>query len=292
MANRKLGLALGGGGAKGSAHLGVLRELERLGLEFDCISGTSIGAIVGAVAAAGYSAAEIERAFRSTTLRTILGLDPARWGLIGSDKLAEVLYELLGDRKIEDLPIPYAAVAVDLVTGNEIVLDHGSVVEAALASAAVPGVFPPRRTGDYILADGGIRNNLPIDVARRLGAERVVGVNLIGDFAGFSVDDPQQANLLSLRRWMPLTQLALAERAIGLMIAQLTLFQLRETPPDLLLTPDVSRISMADLNHLDDGVSAGVAAVTPYADELDALRRWRLGEEAGLQAPGQADAIV
>ena len=158
-------------------------------------------------------------------------------------------------------------------------------------SAAVPGVFPPRRTGEYILADGGIRNNLPIDVARRLGAERVVGVNLIGEFAAFSVDDPQHANFLSLRRWVPLTQLALAERAIGLMIQQLTLSRLRETPPDLLLTPDVSHISMANLNHLDDGIRAGVAAVAPYADELDALRRWRLGEETSLKGADQASAL-
>lgn len=289
MALRRLGLALGGGGGKGSAHLGVLHELERLGMVVDVISGTSIGAIVGAVAAAGYGAAEIERTFRETTLRRILGLDPARWGLIGSDKLADVLYKLLGDRQIEELPIAYAAVSVDLVTGHEVILEHGSVVEAALASAAVPGVFPPRRTGNYILADGGIRNNLPVDVARRLGAERVIGVNLLGEFATFSVDDPHHANILSLRRWVPLTQLALAERAIGLMIHQLTLFRLRESPPDLLLTPNVNTISMADLNHLDDGLAAGSAAVAPYADELDALRRWRLGEEtmlrAGLPAP-------
>ena len=287
---RKLGLSLGGGGGKGSAHLGVLHALEGLDLQFDTISGTSIGAIVGALTAAGYRAAAIEQAFRGTTLRSILGFDPARWGLIGSDKLAEALYELLGDRKIEELPVRYAAVAVDLVTGREMVLDHGSLVEAALASAAVPGIFPPRRVGEYILADGGICNNVPVDVARRLGAERVVAVNLIGAFAEFNVADPQQASLLSLRRWAPLTQLELAERAIGLMVEQLTVFRLRESPPDLLLTPDVSSISMADLNHLDDGIQAGVTAVAPYADELDALRRWRLGEAVGLKGADQTIA--
>ncbi|HYF63408.1 MAG TPA: patatin-like phospholipase family protein [Herpetosiphonaceae bacterium] len=283
---RKLGLVLGGGGAKGSAHLGVLQEIERLGMEFDLVCGTSIGALVGAIMAAGQRTAAIERAFRETTLRRILALDPARWGLIGSDRLAAVLTDLLGERTIEDLPLPYAAVAVDLVTGHEVVLERGSLVEAALASAAVPGVFPPRRNGDYILADGGIRNNLPIDVARRMGAERVVAVNLIGEFAEFSIADPRHARLFSLRRWAPITQLVLAERAIALMVEQLTAHRLRETPPDLLITPDVSTISMANLNLLDDGIAAGAAAVRPYRDELDALRRWRLGEDLALK-PGR-----
>ena len=282
MKQRKLGLVLGGGGAKGSAHLGVLRELERLEVRFDLICGTSIGALVGAVMAAGHSAAELEAAFRDTSLRRILALDPARWGLIGSDRLAEVLTQLLGDTRIEDLPIPYCAVAVDLVSGHEIVLDHGSLVEAALASSAVPGVFPPRRIESYILADGGIRNNLPVDVARRMGADRVIAVNLIGEFAEFQIDDPQHAKLFSLRRWIPITQLVLAERAIGLMVQQLTVHRLRESPPDLLLSPDVNSISMANLNLLDDGIQAGVAAVAAYTDELDALRRWRLGEDTTL----------
>ncbi len=283
MATRKLGLALGGGGGKGSAHIGVLRELERIGVEIDMISGTSIGSIVGAVYAAGYTAEQIERAFRDTTISRILSLDPASWGLIGSDRLATVLYDLLGDKKIEDLPKPYAAVAVDLITGHEIVLERGSVVEAALASSAVPGVFPPRRVEPYILADGGIRNNLPVDVARRLGADRVIAVNLIGEFDQFSVNDPQQMSRLSWRRWIPMTQLALAERAISVMVHQITLGRLRESPPDLLLSPDVNRISMADMLHLDDGLQAGINSIAPYLDEVDALRRWRLGEDLTLR---------
>lgn len=282
MTTRTLGLALGGGGGKGSAHLGVLRELERIGVEIDVVSGTSIGAIVGAVVAAGYTASEIERAFRDTTLRRILSLDPASWGLIGSDKVATVLYDLLGNTNIEDLPKPYAAVAVDLITGHEVVLERGSVVEAALASSAVPGVFPPRRVEPYILADGGIRNNLPVDVARRLGADRVIAVNLIGAFDQFSVNDPHKMSMFSWRRWVPLTQLALAERAISVMVHQITLGRLRESPPDLLLSPDVNRISMADMLHLDDGLQAGIDSIAPYLDEIDALRRWRLGEETTL----------
>ena len=277
-----LGLVLGGGGAKGSAHLGVLREFERLGIKPDLIAGTSIGAIIGAVAAAGYGATQIERVFRETTLRRLVSLDPARWGLLGSDRLAEVLYDLLGDIHIEDLPIPFATVSVDLVSGHEIVLDHGSVVEAILASSAVPGVFPPRRVGAYILADGGIRNNVPVNVARRMGAERVIAVNLIGDHEDFAVSDPNQASLISLRRWVPITQLALAERAISILVQQMTLERLRNDPPDLLLSPAVHSISMLALNQVDAGIQAGSDAVTPYADELRALWRWKQGQSTSL----------
>lgn len=282
MEQRRLGLALGGGGGKGSAHLGVLHELERLNVKIDMISGTSIGSIAGGFWAAGFTANQIADHFRSTTARRILGLDPARWGLLGSEKLSEVLYSVLGDLQIEDLPTPYAAVAVDLVTGHEVTLDHGSLVEAMLASSAVPGVFPPLRVGDYILADGGARNNLPTDVARRLGADRVIAVNLIGEYDAFSVSDPHELSVFSLRRWVPLTQLALAERAISIMLHQLTLYRLREDPPDLLISPDIHAISMADLNQLDDGIGAGIIAVQPYVDELDVLRRWRLGEDLSL----------
>ncbi|MFD3164427.1 patatin-like phospholipase family protein [Herpetosiphon sp. NSE202] len=277
---RTIGLCLGGGGGKGSAHIGVLHELERVGIQPNMVAGTSIGAIIGAVVAAGYNARTIEQAFRSTPLRRILSLDPASWGLIGSEKLAGVLSELLGDQLIEDLPIPYAAVAVDLVTGHEIVLQRGSLVEAALASAAVPGVFPPRRIDRYILADGGIRNNLPIDITRQLGAERVIAVNLIGEFDQFEVSSAAQSSLFSWRRWVPLTQLALAERAIGIMVHQITLQRLRETPPDLLFSPDVNRMSMADLLHLDDGIQAGIACVADYYEELQQLALWQRGELA------------
>lgn len=282
MAERTLGLALGGGGGKGSAHVGVLREFERLGVEIDAISGTSIGAIVGAAAAAGMRAGEIERLFRSTTVLKILDIDPAFWGLIGSQRLAEVLHSIFGDMRIEDLPIPYAAVAVDLVTGQEVVLERGAVIEAVLASAAVPGVFPPRRVKGMILADGGIRNNLPVDVARRLGAERVIAVNLIDQYREFSLPKSSRYSPWSPRRWVPVNHLMLAERAIGIMIEQLTAMRLQQSPPDLLLAPDVNAISMADLHHFEDGIAAGEAAVAPYVDELDVLRRWRLGEELSL----------
>lgn len=282
MATRKLGLALGGGGVKGIAHLGVLAELERAGVAFDVIAGTSIGAIVGAMAAAGVPLSAAEEAFRATPVRRLLGFDPERWGLIGAGKLAEILYGLLGDRRIEELPIAYAAVAVDLVTGREVTLSRGSLVEAALASAAVPGIFPPNRGEEQILVDGGIRNNLPVDVARRLGAERVVAVDLFGEFNAWQVDDPGQAGWLSLRRWAPLAQLELAERAINIMLHEMTVARLRDTPPDLLISPEVHAISMAEISLPDPGIEAGAAAVRPYLAELDALRRWRLGQEAGL----------
>ena len=173
---RSLGLALGGGGGKGSAHIGVLRVLEQLEVPIDAVAGTSIGGIVGALVAAGYRSDEIEVAFRSAKLHRILELDFANFGVLGTTKMAAMLREMLGDRQIGDLAIPYAAVTVDLVSGKEVHLTAGPVVEAALASAAVPGIFPPVRINDAILIDGGLFNNVPVDVARHLGEYHLHGV--------------------------------------------------------------------------------------------------------------------
>ncbi|HEY1017023.1 MAG TPA: patatin-like phospholipase family protein, partial [Herpetosiphonaceae bacterium] len=144
---RRLGLTLGGGGFRGSAHIGVLYELERLGLAFDVVTGTSVGAIIGAGVAAGLPAAEIDRAFRALSPRGLLARDAEGWGLVGVAKLRRALESIFGDRRIEDLGAAFAALAVDLADGSQVALERGPLVDALLASAAMPGVFPPQRIG-------------------------------------------------------------------------------------------------------------------------------------------------
>jgi len=266
---RKLGLALGGGGFRGSAHLGVALELERLHIGVDAISGTSIGAVVGALLAAGYRAAEIGRTFNFVSARSLLGRDPTRHGLLGQQKLAAVLTDLLGDRTIEELPIPFAALTVDLISGFEVVLDRGSVVEALLASTAIPGLFPPRIHAGRLLADGGLRVNLPVAAVKQLGATRVIAVDLLHDDAPFTL-------LAKQSRWLPTRQTALAERAIVLMLQTITAANLRDNPPDLLITPAVNAASSGAFLPQAAGIAAGVAAAARHHEELMALREWRL----------------
>jgi len=270
----KLGLALGGGGFRGSAHLGVLQELERLEVGIDAISGTSIGAVVGALVAAGYRAAEIGRAFQFVSARSLLGRDPTRHGLLGPQKLALILADLLGDRLIEDLRIPFAAVTVDLVSGAEVALDRGPLVEALLASTAIPGLFPPRQINGQLLADGGLLANLPVAAVRRLGAERVIAVDLVRDEAPFALQPAGRPTLLS--RWLPLRQAALAERAILLMLQSMTEASLRDYPADVLIAPAVNQASTGTFLPQSAGVDAGVAAAARHYAELVALREWRL----------------
>ncbi|GIV97111.1 MAG: patatin [Herpetosiphonaceae bacterium] len=252
----------------------MLRVFEELAIPIDVVTGTSIGGIIGALIAAGYTAAEIEDGFRRARLHRILELDPRRWGILGTGKLYSMLMEMLGERHIEELPIPFATIAVDLVSGREILMTSGRVVDAALATSAVPGIFPPVQIADYLLADGGIFNNVPVDAALRLGAGRTIAVDLIGVHHEFTI--PDEPPSLSLRRFLPLTQLEFAERAIELMVRRITAERLQAVPPDLLLAPDVSAISMFEVTRIDDGLTSGEAVARAYADELIALREWRM----------------
>lgn len=172
-APRQIGLVLGGGGGKGGAHLGVLAVLEELGVPIDIIVGTSVGTL-GVMYAAGVSLADLERFFRQTELRRIAAADPLRAGLIGPRKREVLTVELLGERTFADLPIACAVIAANLVSGREVVLDQGPLVPALLATTAIPGVFPPVVRGDELLVDGGLLNNLPVNVARRIGAQRII----------------------------------------------------------------------------------------------------------------------
>ena len=172
----KTGLALSGGGTKGFADIGVFRAFEEEHIRFDCVAGTSAGSIFGSLYAAGVSwqtmLEEVKKVKKRDILNSLLSF--------GSDatNIGRVVGRVLGDATIESLPMPFSAVAVDLVSGEEITLCEGSVQTAVSASAAVPVVFKPVKMYDYVLVDGGLLNNMPADVCRRMGAEVVIGVDL------------------------------------------------------------------------------------------------------------------
>lgn len=175
-----IGVSLSSGGASGLAHVGVLEELTNAGIVIQCVAGSSAGALVGAVFAAG-KLAEFRDAVSSVTRRRMLRLlDPVwpRSGLLEGRRLSEFFLPFLGTR-IEELQCPYAAIATDLHSGQEVVLTHGPVVDAVRASAAVPGVFTPKLIDGRSLADGGLVNPLPVSVARELGAEIVIAVTVL-----------------------------------------------------------------------------------------------------------------
>src|SRR3954464_12171381 len=179
----KIGLALGGGAARGWSHIGVMRVLEREGIMPDVIAGSSVGAVVGGCYATG-KLDEVEAFARSLTKRRVMGLldfHISGSGLIGGDRLRRLIERDLGQMRVEDLPIRFVTIATELGTGHEIWLTRGPLVKAMRASYALPGILDPVRFGRRWLMDGALVNPIPVTAARALGADIVVCVNLNSD---------------------------------------------------------------------------------------------------------------
>ena len=175
----KIGLALGSGAARGLAHIGVLKALEEAEVHFDLIAGTSMGAFIGALYAADVPIQSIEQTARKIDWKSLARLlDPVlpTSGLIDGKKLMAFMAELLPVRTFEELTIPLAVTATDIETGEALVIKQGDLLEALRAGLAFPGIFSPARFGDRFLVDGGLCHPVPTDVARNLGADRVIGV--------------------------------------------------------------------------------------------------------------------
>jgi NTE family protein len=281
---RRIGLALGGGGGKGSAHLGVIKLIEELELPIDLMVGTSTGGAVTILYAAGLSLEEIVQAFRATALRRIATTDPLRRGLIGSRRRELVLRNLLADRTFADLRFPCGVVAADLCTGQEVLITEGDLVEAILATTALPSIFPPVVRDEQLLADGGILNNLPVDHAYAMGAQKVVAIELSDAVPGFALGTPDVTNPLARLMLAP-QQFAIASRAISMMINRTTALHLVNNPPTVLLRPEVAGIDTLDMTNPERGWSAGEVAALAAMDDLLALREWRLAPPEPPIAP-------
>ncbi|HEU4329217.1 MAG TPA: patatin-like phospholipase family protein [Roseiflexaceae bacterium] len=282
---RRVALALGGGGGKGGAHLGVLQVLEEQGVPVDAVAGTSIGGAVAVFYAAGFSLDQVATLFQSFTLRRIATTDPTRTGFIGSRKREQMLIELLGDRTFADLRMPCAVVTVDLISGREVVIDEGPLVPAVMATTALPAVFPPEVRGSQLLADGGVVNNLPVDVAARMGGPaRVIAVQLRDAALTYEPMVSVPANPLARLTLAP-RQFAIANRALAILMDQATELRLAQHPPAVWLCPDVGHISLLDMTRLEEGHRAGEEAARAALEQLLALRAWRLSEQ-------RAEALV
>lgn len=175
----RIGLALSGGATRGAAHIGVLSVLEREGIRPDLITGTSAGAIIGAAYASGMTSGEISLLFHQISWSTIANLSIRNHlGLFNTSPMENFIEANIGPRTFNDLPIPFAVVACDIVTGDRVILNQGSVARAVHASSAVPGLFAPVEIDDRILVDGGVVDNLPVALAYEMGADYVIGVDI------------------------------------------------------------------------------------------------------------------
>jgi NTE family protein len=298
-----IGLALGGGAARGFAHIGVLRTLLAHGIVPNLVVGTSIGAVVGGAYAAGHLDT-LEEWARSLQVRNILGYLDIRLngsGLIGGEKLAAKLEASLGQTLIEDLPVKYASVSTEVRTGHEIWLTHGKLVEAMRASYALPGIFSPVLIGDRWLVDGALVNPVPVSAARALGAEIVIAANLSSDIFthsttiyshGAPVNVPETViapeapkettkrrfgKFFSPERTVKREFFGSASRpgissvmvdAFNIMQDRITRARLAGDPPDLLISPRVGQIGWFDFHRAADLIEFGARATERALDTI------------------------
>lgn len=178
--NTRLGLALGGGGSKGLAHISVIKAIKERNVQIDFLSGTSAGALVASYYAFGKDLKNFDNLTHLLRAKAIFNFNIGKLGLMSTNSLRESLLAELGDLKIEDAQIPLAICTTDINTGESIYLRQGSLVNALCASVAVPGIFKPVSIGDRLLVDGGISNNVPIEILEKMGAGITVGVDLNG----------------------------------------------------------------------------------------------------------------
>ena len=178
---KKVGLALGSGAARGFAHIGVIKVLEENRIPVKMIAGTSMGALVGALYAAGLSGNDLEEIACNVDLKTTAKLfvpTPSLGGLVNGNRIAELLQSLVGDVSIRSLKIPFAAVAVDIESAEEVIITDGSLIGAIRASISIPGIFTAANYQNRFLVDGGLLNPVPVDVVRNMGANFVIAVNV------------------------------------------------------------------------------------------------------------------
>ncbi len=298
----KIGIALGSGSARGWAHLGVFQALEEAGIPIACVAGSSIGALAGAV----YTSGNLDRLFElapTIDWRVLASFfDPVfpKSGLVDGKKVAAFIRSHVPQTNIEELPIPFCAVATDLATGEEVRLMQGDVIEAVRASISLPGIFTPVKIGDRHLLDGGMANPVPVSVLRDMGADFVIAVDINHDIVGGRKHTrTARKTRRSQRQRTRLTKIfgetsklveAFDERmsrgenrlwnrirasrdddatpnifnvlttSILILESRITASQLKSDPPDLLIQPELGHIRFSDFSCAEEGIEAGYEA--------------------------------
>jgi len=238
----KLGLALGGGGMRGLSHVGVLKVFDRAGVNIDMLAGTSMGGVIGALYAAGLTVAEIEEEALSlanrASVRRLIDLRPSFRGLVRGERIYNHVAGAIGEETtFEELKWPLAMVSVDARSGCEVLLDKGKVVDAVRATISIPIIFEPVERDNMILVDGGILNNVPADVARSMGADVVVAVDVMPDFSRNTPGQPLVEPPIDPPSLPDFLQEAF--HIEYLMISAMTRLKLAGNPPDILIRPDI-----------------------------------------------------
>lgn len=307
----RLGLALGGGAARGWAHIGVLRALEELGIRPDIVAGTSIGALVGGAYVTGYID-EMEGWVRKLNWQEVLSMLDLRLsgGLIGGKKVINRLAEGMAGINIEDLDTAFGAVATDMETGKEVWLREGHMLDAIRASIALPGIFSPARVNGRWLVDGGLVNPNPVSLCRALGADIVIAVDLTRlpyvrrtvegaarkpafDVAAIREQWPQAEKVfgafqslsakLTIGRGDKKVEVPSAMevmiKSLNIMTSRISQSRLAGEPAELLIVPKVADVAMAEFHRANETIELGYDEAMRHQHELENIQQFLAGSQ-------------
>ncbi len=248
----KIALVLGGGAARGFAHVGVIRVLEQEKIPIDLIVGTSVGSLIGAIYADTRSSFDLEFTAFKIVKEDIFDFSvfSSTTGPVKGDRLEDFVQRKITKKNIEELGIPFVAVATNLNMGRQVVLDKGSIAKAVRASSAIPGVFSPVIYQNMTLVDGGVLNNVPVDVARAKGVDLVIAVNIGRDVINWNVTNIVDVTL----------------QAVNIMSNEISSFKMRDA--DVLIEPNVGTVGMMDFTQKEYCIRAGIEAAEKALPEI------------------------
>lgn len=253
----KIALVLGGGAARGLAHVGVIRVLEQEKIPIDLIVGTSVGSLIGAVYASHANSFELEWEAFKVTKDDIFDFTIiySKMGPVKGDRIEEFVNRVVPVKNIEEMRIPFAAVATDLNTGEMVIIDKGPVAKAVHASSAIPGVFHPVNYLNKTLVDGGVVNNVAVDVARQRGADIVIAVDVGGNIVNYEINNLFDISL----------------QAVNIMGNEIARFKIKGA--DIIIAPAVGNVGMLDFDQkkkcMTEGIAATQRAVPIIKDKID-----------------------
>ena len=271
---RNVGVALGGGGTRGLAHVGVLEELQRAGYRVAAVAGTSIGGLIAAIFAIGLTPSGIARWAEQAMHSGLFRFRPSSGGLMGIDRIRGLLEGVLGDRTFEDAQLPVALTAVDLEAGREVVLTSGRLLEAVLATIALPGIFPPHLSGGSRLVDGGVVDPVPVRPLRSIHRGPIVAVVLSAapgtpaSSAGPLLANIPGAGMLSHLRVGEAFQVF--ARSLEISSRLFSDLRLQLDRPEVIVRPDVADIGILDTTEAGPVIEAGRAAMASGLRDLEA----------------------
>jgi NTE family protein len=277
-------LALGGGGAKGNAHIGVLRRLEKEGYKIRSVAGTSFGGIIAVLYALGNSPAELQTIFESVDQHQLYGRDsedgPSLLGLAGVRKWLD---QVVGEKIFADLKIPCAVTAVDVKTGGEVILSEGRLKDAILSTIALPGIFPAHRLNGWELMDGGVLDPVPVSVARILSPDLPIVAVILND----PMDKPVRPYLIPMPSMVPrqiadrITRMHFAQaydifmRAVDISSRSVANLRLELDAPDVVVRPNVHDIDLLDKVSVEDVARLGENALEEVLPKLKYAVSWQ-----------------